>query len=128
MTKLKSREEDDGDRCQTGKEMEGEKRKSEFNDAVLKASQKRARWDENGEEETTTVTDEEVEEFFAILKRIHVAVNYFKKVNGDVRSLTELEKAESLNWGRNAEVDGGEKEENVGLDLNADPGTGSDPF
>lgn len=27
--------------------------------------------------------DEEVEEFFAILRRIHVAVKYFEKVNGE---------------------------------------------
>ncbi|XWS34031.1 hypothetical protein CRYUN_Cryun21dG0004700 [Craigia yunnanensis] len=109
--------------------MEGEKRKSEVNDAVLGGSQKRAREEDSGEE--MTVTEEEVEEFYAILRRIHVAVNYFKQGNGDMRNLTALGKAESLNLGSNDEVNGCKKrkeEENVGLDLNADPGTDSDPF
>ena len=112
--------------------MEGEKRKSEVNDAVLGGSQKRAREDDSGEE--TTVTEEEVEEFYAILRRIHVAVNYFKTGNGDMRNLTALGKAESLNMGSDVELNCGKKkeaenvEQNVGLDLNADPGTGSDPF
>ena len=110
-----------------GKEMEGEKRKSDLNVALMEGSHKRARENDNGEE--TTVTEEEVEEFFAILRRIHVAVNYFKKGNGDIRNLTELGKMESLNSEGNVNVNGGKKkEENVGLDLNADPGTGSDPF
>lgn len=100
--------------------MEG---KSEVKGPVVGESQKRAR-------EETTVTEEEVEEFFAILKRINVAVNYFKKGNGDVRKLTDLRMVEES---LNVEVNGGEKkkkkvEENVGLDLNADPDTGSDPF
>ncbi|XP_022735345.1 protein NIM1-INTERACTING 2-like [Durio zibethinus] len=113
--------------------MEGEKRKSEVNDAVLGGSQKRSREDDSGKE--TTVTEEEVEEFYAILRRIHVAINYFRKgnVKGDVPNLTELERAEWLNLGSNVEVNGCKKkkkneEENMGLDLNADPGTGSDPF
>ncbi|OMO90267.1 hypothetical protein CCACVL1_07429 [Corchorus capsularis] len=114
--------------------MDGEKRKPEANDAVSSASAKRAR----EETASATVTDEEVEEFFAILRRIHVAVNYFKKGNGngDKSKVTWMGKAESHNWGRNVEANGGKKkgdenvEENhiVGLDLNADPGTGSDPF
>ncbi|XVF86010.1 hypothetical protein PTKIN_Ptkin17bG0166500 [Pterospermum kingtungense] len=116
--------------------MEGEKRKSEVNDdAVLGGSQKKAREDD-GMQEITTVTEEEVEEFYAILRRMHVAMNYFQKGNGDVRSLIEMEKAESLNLGSNVEVNGGEEkkkeeenvEENVGFDLNAEPGTGPDPF
>lgn len=110
--------------------MEGEKRKSDLNGAVLGGlgSLKRARADDKAEE--TSVTEDEVEEFFAILRRIHVAVNYFKKSNGDIRNITELEKVESLNLGENVEVNGGEKkeEENVYLDLNAYPDTGSNPF
>ncbi|GMI99918.1 hypothetical protein HRI_003661100 [Hibiscus trionum] len=104
--------------------MEREKRKSELKDAVPGGSQKRAR-----AEEETTVTEEEVEEFFAILSRIHVAVDYFMKGNGHLRDLTDLRKVESLNTVGNGEANGGEKkkaedmEENVGLDLNADPDT-----
>lgn len=119
-----------------GKEMEGEKRKSEANDGVLGGSPKRAREEDSGEE--TTVTEEEVEEFYAILRRIHMAMNYFKKGDGDMRNLIEIEKAESLNLGLNVGINGGEKkkkkkeEENVegsvGFDLNADPGTGPEPF
>ncbi|KAG8475674.1 hypothetical protein CXB51_032416 [Gossypium anomalum] len=93
-------------------EMEG---KSEEKGAVVGESQKRAR-------EETTVTEEEVEEFLAILKRINVAVNYFKKGNHDIRNLTDLRMVEDS---LNVEVNDGE---NVGLDLNADPDTGSDPF
>nr|KJB50716.1 hypothetical protein B456_008G183600 [Gossypium raimondii] len=90
-------------------------RKSEVKGAVVGESQKRAR-------EETTVTEEEVEEFLAILKRINVAVNYFKKGNRDIRNLTDLRMVEDS---LNVEVNDGE---NVGLDLNADPDTGSDPF
>ncbi|XVE85938.1 hypothetical protein DITRI_Ditri17bG0132100 [Diplodiscus trichospermus] len=111
--------------------MEDKKRISEVNESISVGSQKRAREDDGGEE--TTVTDEEVEEFYEILRRIHVAVNYFKKAYGDTRNLTELRKAEWLNLGSDVELNGGEEEEeeeedNVGLDLNADPDTGSDPF
>ncbi|MBA0689241.1 hypothetical protein Goari_006976 [Gossypium aridum] len=90
-------------------------RKSEVKGAVVGESQRRAR-------EETTVTEEEVEEFLAILKRINVAVNYFKKGNRDIRNLTDLRMVEDS---LNVEVNDGE---NVGLDLNADPDTGSDPF
>ncbi|MBA0563407.1 hypothetical protein Golob_008387 [Gossypium lobatum] len=90
-------------------------RKSEVKGAVVGESQRRAR-------EETTVTEEEVEEFLAILKRINVAVNYFKKGNRDIRNLTDLRMVEDS---LNVEVNDGE---NVGLDLNADPDRGSDPF
>ncbi|MFQ6637538.1 hypothetical protein Gotur_013150 [Gossypium turneri] len=90
-------------------------RKSKVKAAVVGESQKRER-------EETTVTEEEVEEFLAILKRINVAVNYFKKGNRDIRNLTDLRMVEDS---LNVEVNDGE---NVGLDLNADPDTGSDPF
>ncbi|KAL4384326.1 hypothetical protein GQ457_15G005120 [Hibiscus cannabinus] len=108
--------------------MERGKRKSEAKDAVPGGSQKRAR-----EEETTSVTDEEVEEFFAILRRIHVAVDYFKKGKGGLRDLTDSRVVESLNPGGNTGANGGEKKAenmeenaNAGLDLNADPNTCSD--
>ncbi|KAE8657445.1 hypothetical protein F3Y22_tig00116995pilonHSYRG00119 [Hibiscus syriacus] len=106
--------------------MEGKKRESEVQDTIPGGSLKRER------EEETTVTEEEVEEFFAILGRIHVAVDYFKKRDGNLRDLTDLRKGESFSLGGNAQGNGGGKkaknmEENVGLDLNADPDTSSDP-
>ncbi|XP_039042304.1 protein NIM1-INTERACTING 2-like [Hibiscus syriacus] len=106
--------------------MEGKKRKSEVKGTVPGGSLKRGR----GEE--TTVTEEEVEEFFTILGRIHVAVDYFKKRDGDLRDLTDLRKVGSFSLGGNVQGNGGQEkaantEENVGLDLNADPDTISDP-
>ncbi|XP_022727166.1 protein NIM1-INTERACTING 2-like [Durio zibethinus] len=106
--------------------MEAVKGKSDVNNALLGGSNKRAR--EVGEE--TTVTEEEVEEFFTILRKIHVAINYFKESNGDIRNLTQLGKVESLTLEGNVDhVNGSEKKDgNVDLDLNVDPDKGSNPF
>ncbi|XVF43045.1 hypothetical protein PTKIN_Ptkin02bG0009300 [Pterospermum kingtungense] len=111
-------------KCLNGETMEGEERKSEPKGAVLGGSHKRAREDDE-EAEETAVTEEEVEEFFAILRRIQVAVNYFKKGNGDVRKITELEKVE-VNGVEKKGVEEENVEENMDLDLNAYPDTGSD--
>ncbi|TMW82217.1 hypothetical protein EJD97_006489 [Solanum chilense] len=79
------------------------------------------------------VEDDEVEEFYAILRRIRVAVKYFEKGNAEVsgagRNLTAA-KPWSPNF-RQEElkraVDGVKEretvEDNAGLDLNADPVT-----
>ncbi|KAG5603811.1 hypothetical protein H5410_025303 [Solanum commersonii] len=79
------------------------------------------------------VEDEEVEEFYAILRRIRVAVKYFEKGNaeggGAGRNLTAAKP-----WRPNFRqedfkraVDGVKEresvEDNAGLDLNADPVT-----
>lgn len=77
--------------------------------------------------------DGEVEEFFAILRRIHVAVKYFERGNGgSKRKLTAAAAAAAAApWSPNFEREDFEVvnvvktqesvEENVGLDLNADP-------
>ena len=76
------------------------------------------------------VSEEEVEEFFAILRRVHVAVKYFKEGNGVGKAAKrwkpsfEMEDFEVEANGVNA----GEKkkegvEGNKGLDLNVGPET-----
>ncbi|XP_057962153.1 protein NIM1-INTERACTING 2 [Malania oleifera] len=114
-----------------------EKRRQEENDDVSDG-QKKAREDRNGRERTGE-PEEDVEEFFAILRRIHVAVGYFK--NGDGRKLTP-EKSNWRAWLESSEcgvessgvrVRGEAKgkkegvEENGGLDLNALPGSDGNP-
>ncbi|MCD7456214.1 hypothetical protein HAX54_030927 [Datura stramonium] len=58
-------------------EMRKEKKKPKDNDVCSKTATKKPR-----EEFTEEVAEEEVEEFFAILRRIQVAVKYFNKVDG----------------------------------------------
>lgn len=112
---------------------EAKKRKQgELNDKVQDA-QKKAQEDNGGQRQTAEATNAEVDEFFAILERIHVAVKYFKEANEDGRNLAEVRSLES-----GLEVEGsGMKvsdikkeegvEENVGFDLNADPEPEEDP-
>ncbi|KAJ4822511.1 hypothetical protein Tsubulata_046911 [Turnera subulata] len=105
---------------------EGEKRKQDNNykngDDASATHQKKQRKDQEGEQ--TTVTDTEVDEFYAILKRLHVAVKYFKEGNGrDGRKLTEIE---SVGLERDVVGDGVKRnredvDQNMALDLNADP-------
>ncbi|CAK7326564.1 unnamed protein product [Dovyalis caffra] len=105
---------------------EAKKRKQdELNDDVPDAETK-AREDKEGQ--TAEVTNAEVDEFYAILKRIHVAVKYFKEANEDGHKLTQ---ARSLEREFEVEASGvkvnGVKreeegvEENEGFDLNVDP-------
>ncbi|KAI3453022.1 hypothetical protein Pfo_009685 [Paulownia fortunei] len=68
--------------------------------------------------------DEEVEEFFAILRRIQVALKYFQKRNGG-RELTATPWSPSF---EREDFDGvkkapekPEENQNAGLDLNSDP-------
>lgn len=82
-----------------------------------------------------TVKDDEVDEFFAILKRIQVAVKYFEKSNGGRRELKgkgwrssfEAEDFGGDNGDNNTENNGSKTEEATkeisGLDLNGDPGS-----
>ncbi|KAJ6322059.1 hypothetical protein OIU77_012024 [Salix suchowensis] len=111
---------------------EAKKRKQgELNENVADA-EKKAREDGGGQ--TAEATNAEVDEFFAILKRIHVAIKYFKEANEDHRKLTGVRSLE-----RGLEVEGSgvkvsdikkEKvgvEENAGFDLNADPEPEEDP-
>ncbi|MCD7450603.1 hypothetical protein HAX54_007399 [Datura stramonium] len=82
---------------------------------------------EDEENEGAMVDDNEVEEFFAILKRICVAVKYFKKFNvvdGDiVRKKLKAEKPRNPVFLLPEDFKGQEcVEDNVGvMDLNADP-------
>ncbi|CAK9186617.1 unnamed protein product [Ilex paraguariensis] len=78
-----------------------------------------------GEKPEAAPTEEEVDEFFAILRRMHVAVKYFEKGNtgngnGDGRKLTEMLATEIDDVQMNDKnVDGGSV--NGLLDLNAVP-------
>lgn len=96
---------------------------------------------ENGKKTAETVAakgvdgsddDGEVEEFFSILRNIHVAVKYFKEVNGGDRKKLmgtpwypnfEREDFEAVKGVKSQET----VEDNVGLDLNAEPDLDSDP-
>ena len=108
--------------------MEAEKRKRSDD---VEADGKRARVGEH-HGAVTEPKDDEVEEFFAILRRIREAVENFKKGNGD-RGRRELTgKRTTSRWSPSfkredfEEVDDGVKgpgevEGHAGLDLNADP-------
>ncbi|KAF3431853.1 hypothetical protein FNV43_RR26589 [Rhamnella rubrinervis] len=95
--------------------MEAEKRKR-TDDAEVDGKRRKA--------ETTTVTDVEVEEFFAILKRIQMAAKHLKKSNGWDRMLTAEKWRPSFELADFVE-DNGVKVESVegnsGLDLNSKP-------
>ncbi|PQQ09675.1 hypothetical protein Pyn_27399 [Prunus yedoensis var. nudiflora] len=83
------------------------------------------------------VKEEEVEEFFAILSRIHQAARYFKNADGSGRELTHgryrlrvvlesNEEANSVKMG--PKRDQGVEEENLrSFDLNANPDPECDP-
>ncbi|KAL1803343.1 hypothetical protein ACET3Z_031990 [Daucus carota] len=93
--------------------MEAEKRKR--GDGAGESSSKRKK-ETKGE---VTVTDSEVEEFYAILRRIHVAVTYLKKGNGrgSLKNAFELEDFERVD---DIEQRGG-GEKRLRFDLNVEP-------
>lgn len=113
-----------------------EKRKQAKHDSgdVVFGRQKKARED--------TVTEDEVEEFFAILRRIHVAVSHFRKVDGNgarmtakegsrrLREILEGESVVAVNGVKGGKGKRRSEEENViaGFDLNADPSPECDPL
>ncbi|EYU29970.1 hypothetical protein ABFS82_05G032200 [Erythranthe guttata] len=112
--------------------MELEKRKRE-DDGEADGKRGKARREEkdDGVKEVAVPSDEEVEEFFAILKRIHVAVEYFKKRNSGRREPAAAAWSPSF---EREDFDGVTKDEaecsertqtdqNAGLDLNSDPFT-----
>ncbi|KAM3691430.1 hypothetical protein ACB098_08G014600 [Castanea mollissima] len=84
-------------------------------DVVTGKQQKKARGD------VESVTEAEVEEFFAILKRIHVAVSYFKKNNDRRMKEEEGSRLRAILEGESKEEENENVEENLGLDLNAIP-------
>ncbi|KAL3367919.1 hypothetical protein AABB24_009003 [Solanum stoloniferum] len=114
-------------------ESEGEKRKPDNNDVVSTSATKKPK--EETEELTEEVGEEEVEEFFAILRRIQVAVKYFNRVDGastSGRKMTEEidQKLSDEIIGDNEDMKEKEKEKeneknveenNKGFDLNMEP-------
>lgn len=104
--------------------MEADKRKRRDADGKTDGKKKKAPESDGGESE-----DYEVEEFYAILRRIHVAVTYFEKGNGKGKLTAngsrlwsqpfELEAIEKGNGGEGRKDV--EKSLGLGLDLNADP-------
>jgi len=86
---------------------EGEKRKHTANDAVSDSQVKKQARD---------VTDEEVEEFSAILRRMKTAVKYFRRGEASQRRW-----AESLEEQIVQEVKEKRGTGNLGLDLNETP-------
>ncbi|TMW80195.1 hypothetical protein EJD97_022962, partial [Solanum chilense] len=104
-------------------------RKPNDNDVVSTSATKKLK--EETEELTEAVAEEEVEEFFAILRRIQVAVKYFNRVDGassSGRKMTEEidQKLSDEIIGDNEDMKEKEKEKNVeenskGFDLNMEP-------
>ncbi|KAF3947104.1 hypothetical protein CMV_026717 [Castanea mollissima] len=84
-------------------------------DVVSGKQQKKARGD------VESVTEAEVEEFFAILRRIQVAVSYFKKNNDRWMKEEEGSRLRAILEGEGKEEENENVEENLGLDLNAIP-------
>ncbi|KAA8532712.1 hypothetical protein F0562_032745 [Nyssa sinensis] len=103
--------------------MEAEKRKRTEAGEVVDGKRMKAGDDDGGK--TATTEDEEVEEFFAILRRIHVAVKYFEKRNGEGgRKLAAWRPSfDREDFGIVNDVKGQNVEQkNARLDLNAEPG------
>ncbi|OMP06779.1 hypothetical protein COLO4_07914 [Corchorus olitorius] len=110
--------------------MEPEKRKRRDDDVEVDDGKKDKRKGiSGGESAVSDKEEEEVEEFFAILRRIHVAVKYFEKGNGGGRKLT-MDKDWKPSFllqdfgGENDVKSEGKTEdldEDSGLDLNLEP-------
>lgn len=98
--------------------MEANKRKQGDADVVSRRQKlKKASVDKRDE---TAVNEDEVAEFFAILRRIHVAVTYFRNANGGGTKYIDGGLRAVLE--SNEEEDGDTKKKaDVGWDLNADP-------
>ncbi|KAK4423581.1 hypothetical protein Salat_1940900 [Sesamum alatum] len=99
--------------------MDVEKRKREDDGGANVGKKAKACQDDDG----VVPEDEEVEEFFAIMKRIHVAVKYFRERKGS-RDLTATPWSPSF---ERQDFEGVKKDQvenqNAGLDLNSDPGS-----
>ncbi|KAL2233417.1 protein NIM1-INTERACTING 2-like [Sesamum indicum] len=112
--------------------MDVEKRKREDDGGANIGKKAKACQDEDGVKVVVAPEDEEVEEFFAILKRIHVAVKYFRERKGGDpctdRDLTATPWSPSFERedfeGVKNDVESSEQNRNAGLDLNSDPGSG----
>lgn len=110
--------------------MDGEKRKRGDIDGEVDEKRRTRASEDNGVKEEPD--DEEVEEFFAILRRIRVAVEYFEKGGnsraGRRRELTAMESPsferrdfQEVNGPVKGPGDHQEEQGDTGLDLNADP-------
>ncbi|KAK4376467.1 hypothetical protein RND71_002763 [Anisodus tanguticus] len=109
-------------------EDEREKRKPDNNDVVLISAMKKPK-EEVKTELTEEVAEEEVEEFFAILRRIQVAVKYFSKIDGASGSGGGRKMTENIDRKCTDEIVGDNEEkitekdveEHKGFDLNMEP-------
>ncbi|KAK4376468.1 hypothetical protein RND71_002764 [Anisodus tanguticus] len=106
--------------------MDVQKRKC-LDDGKIETKKQKKTEKYDGMAEETAVEENEVEEFYAILRRTRVAVKYFQKGNGNSdsgisgRKLT-VEKLWKEYFGEVNGVKVQERtEDNAGLDLNADP-------
>ncbi|KAH7839398.1 hypothetical protein Vadar_003669 [Vaccinium darrowii] len=116
--------------------MEGEnteKRKQRDTDGEVLDGKRTRVGEDNGVKKTEEPDDDEVEEFFAILRRIRVAVEYFQKGRRPELAAKESSSRRSPSFLRRdfVAVDGvkgqGEEEGDTGLDLNAEPDSDSEP-
>ncbi|KAH8487216.1 hypothetical protein H0E87_025976 [Populus deltoides] len=122
-------------------EMDRGKEKRKRGDKESEQGRKRkVRGGEGKEEVVTVATEEEVEEFFAILRRMQEAAKYFGKSSGEGwRAAVEAEVVKVIDGGGNNEEENMiqssgaeevaavvEEEENGVLDLNATPVAESD--
>lgn len=92
-----------------------DKRKHAQHDAVLPI-QKKSR----EECSTAAVTDEEVEEFYAILRRINMAVKYFKSYGDDVAAL-EKDIMQEVKEAKRNDNNNDKEQDLMSLDLNVTP-------
>ncbi|XP_059659178.1 protein NEGATIVE REGULATOR OF RESISTANCE-like [Cornus florida] len=110
--------------------MGGVDKRKRTDDREMGGKRSKAREDHDGVKMAATQEDEEVDEFFAILRRIHVAVKYFEKryavPEGRRRVFTAWrpsftwEDFEGVN-GVNEPANREERPESRYLDLNSDP-------
>ncbi|KAL3501705.1 hypothetical protein ACH5RR_036154 [Cinchona calisaya] len=113
-----------------GKKIKGSRQEAENVEKAAAAAKKEV---DDGDGDGDGDGDREVEEFYAILRRIHVAVKYFEKGNGGKKTNVVAAKPWSPYFEReDFEVVNGDKNQetvvgNVGLDLNADPDPDPDP-
>ncbi|KAL2242985.1 uncharacterized protein LOC105158035 [Sesamum indicum] len=99
--------------------MKGEKRKRKREEKAATVPDDRTKQEEQAEEVVEPPpTEEEVEEFFAILRRMRVAVKYFKKDASNSKDGGDRAQNQAVDG---AELGGKRVAENIGLDLNAVP-------
>ncbi|XP_030447435.1 protein NEGATIVE REGULATOR OF RESISTANCE-like [Syzygium oleosum] len=104
-----------------------DRRRKREDDGGASVGKKRPKGPESsaeGEQAEVAATDEEVEEFFTILRRIHAAVRYFEKgKRGEGSRRLTLSELEALPEEEEEEDDDGapRRSDDPGLDLNCEP-------